>query len=66
MPNNTYTTRIIFTSYVCDRLIEMGEEFLHIRQDLKHPEKNVFVFNNSDTFTKNMQIAIEEQIALRK
>ena len=57
-----HRTKIVFTSYVADLLIEWGEEFLHIRKDLKMPDKNVFVFKNSDSFDQNLEAAIELQI----
>ena len=30
-----------------------GEKLSHIRQDLKNPEKNIFIFFNSSTYEKN-------------
>jgi hypothetical protein len=38
-----------------------GEKLLHVRADLKYPDKNVFVFENSDTFDVHLHNAIVEQ-----
>ena len=60
--SNKYKTRIIYTNFVCDMLIVNGEKFLYTRQDLKYPDRNVFVFENSDTFDSNLEAAIKAQL----
>ena len=59
---NKYRTRIVYTSFVADLLMEWGEEFLHLRQDLKYPDKNVFVFRNSESFDESLEAAIKIQV----
>lgn len=61
MNQQDHKTRIIYTSFVADLLIEWGEKFLHIRPDFKDPQKNVFVFKNSPTFTEKLSEAIKKQ-----
>ncbi len=55
-------TKVVYTSYVADSLIEKGEAFLHIRPDLKNPNVNIFIFKNSETFESNIKSAIQEQL----
>lgn len=59
-------TKVVFTSYVADLLLLDGEELIAVRADLKYPEKNVFVFRNSETFSENMNKAILEQVNSRR
>ncbi len=66
MNKNKYLTRIVFTNFVADYLIQKGEHFLHVRQDLKYPEKNVFVFENSETFDSNLDEGIKKQVKYYK
>ena len=58
--------KIVFTSYVCDLLLQNGETLAHIRPDLKNPHKNVFVFKDSPTFDSNFRAAILVQVASKK
>jgi len=57
-----YVNRVVYTNYVADLLIDWGETFSHIRPDLKYPERNVFVFKNSESFESNLQRAIKIQV----
>lgn len=57
-----HKTKIVYTNFVADWLIGKGEEFLYIRPDLKYPDRNVFVFKNSDSFDSNFKLAVEDQL----
>lgn len=57
-----HQTKIVYTNFVADWLIREGEEFLYVRQDLKYPDRNVFVFKNSSSFDGNFRLAVEEQL----
>lgn len=46
--------RLIFLAKVADDLVELGEELLLVRPDLKDNTKSVFVFIDSDTFDYNL------------
>lgn len=46
--------RLIFLAKVADDLVELGEELLLVRPDLKDNTKSVFVFIDSDTFDENL------------
>ena len=54
--------KIVFTGFMADKLMAMGEKFSHSRPDLKNPSKNVFVFYNSETFAENMNKIIKEDL----
>lgn len=58
--------KIIFTGFIADFLIERGEKLKHVRPDLKDPKSNVFVFEDSETFDRNMTDAIEAQADSRR
>jgi hypothetical protein len=57
MQNNV----IVFTGFLADYLIERGEKLLHVRPDLKFPDKNVFVFEYSDTIIANKNSGMAAQ-----
>lgn len=46
--------RLIFLAKVADDLVELGEQLLFVRPDLKDNTKSVFVFLDSDTFDDNL------------
>lgn len=46
--------RLIFLAKVADDLVELGEQLLFVRPDLKDNTKSVFVFLDSDTFDENL------------
>ena len=46
--------RLIFLAKVADDLVELGEELLFVRPDLKDNTKSVFIFLDSDTFDENL------------
>lgn len=46
--------RLIFLAKVADDLVELGEQLLFVRPDLKDNKKSVFVFLDSDTFDENL------------
>ena len=46
--------RLIFLAKVADDLVELGEELLLVRPDLKDNTKSVFVFIDSETFDENL------------
>lgn len=54
--------KIVFTAFLADYLVECGEKFIHIREDLKYPGKQVFVFKNSKTFEENFKEGIIKQL----
>lgn len=57
-----HQTKIVYTNFVADWLIRRGEKFLYVRQDLKYPDRNVFVFENSSSFDRNFRLAVEDQL----
>lgn len=46
--------RLIFLAKVADDLVELGEQLLFVRPDLKDNTKSVFVFLDSDAFDENL------------
>ena len=54
MSNRINKKRLIFLAKVADDLVELGEELLLVRPDLKDNTKSVFVFIDSDTFNENL------------
>lgn len=44
---------LIFQSRIADDLVELGENMLYVRPDLKDSTKSVFIFADSPTFNEN-------------
>lgn len=58
--------RLIFLAKVADDLVELGEQLLFVRPDLKDNKKSVFVFLDSDTFDENLDAVFNKYGYYRK